>query len=140
LTFTLRKSNRLKLNFAGTTKSVGIDPGFANSKTAFTILEQVGNSVIHVIYSKQFENSSTDKMVSHTWNPIKQFKLNDRISKVFVDSSQPGSIRSVLASLGQFQNYEVWIEKSKKRDNIPLWKLMHVVPVSFTGEKNINKR
>jgi len=66
LTFTLRKSNRLKLNFAGTTKSVGIDPGFANSKTAFTILEQVDNSVIHVIYSKQFENSSTDKMVSHT--------------------------------------------------------------------------
>jgi len=138
LTFTLRKSNRLKLNFAGTTKSVGTDPGFPNSKTAFTILGQVDDSVIHAIYSKQFENSGTEKMVSHTWNLIKQFKLNDRISKVFVDASQPGSIRSVLASLGQFQNYEVWIEKSK-RDNIPLWKLMHVVPVSFTGEKNINK-
>ena len=114
---------------------MGTDPGFPNSKTAFTILGQVDDSVIHAIYSKQFENSGTEKMVSHTWNLIKQFKLNDRISKVFVDASQPGFIRSVLASLGQFQNYEVWVEKSK-RDNIPLYKLMHIVPVPFTGEKH----
>jgi hypothetical protein len=38
--------------------------GFANSKTAFTIIEHVDGNVIHVIYSKQFDNSSTEKMVS----------------------------------------------------------------------------
>jgi hypothetical protein len=114
----------------------GIVPGFANSKTAFTVIEHVDENVIHVIYSKQFENSSTEKMVSHTWNLIKQFKLNDKAtSKVFVDASKPGFIRSILITLGEFQNYEVWVEKSK-RDNIPLYKLMHIVPVSFTGEKH----
>jgi hypothetical protein len=46
--------------------------------------------------------------------------------------SQPGFIRSILASLGELQNYQVWVEKSK-RDNIPLYKLMHIVPVPFTG-------
>jgi hypothetical protein len=56
----------------------GIVPGFANLKTAFTIIEHVDENVIHVIYSKQFENSSTEKMVSHTWNLIKQFKYVER--------------------------------------------------------------
>jgi len=62
----------------------GIVPGFANSKTAFTIIEHVDENVIHVIYSKQFENSSTEKMVSHTWNLIKQFKLNDKATSFFL--------------------------------------------------------
>ena len=89
-------------------------------KTAFTIIEHVDSNVIHVIYSKQFENSNTEKMVSLAWNLIKEFKLNDRISRVFVDASQPGFIRSILAALGEYTNYEAWVEKSK-RDNIPLY-------------------
>jgi hypothetical protein len=36
------------------TQSLGIDPGFGSSKTAFTVIECV-DSLAHVIYSKQFE-------------------------------------------------------------------------------------
>ena len=51
-------------------KFMGINPGFRSSKTAFTVVEYIDNNMIHVIYSKQFENSSIEKMVNHAYNLI----------------------------------------------------------------------
>ncbi|HET7345057.1 MAG TPA: hypothetical protein VFJ05_04205 [Nitrososphaeraceae archaeon] len=63
----LGRKYKSRTSFEGTQKSLGIDPGFGSSKTAFTVIEYVDN-LAHVIYSKQFENSSTEHMVSHAWN------------------------------------------------------------------------
>jgi hypothetical protein len=52
-----------------TQKALGIDEGFDSSKTAFTVIEFV-DRIVHVIYSKQFENSSREQMVKHAWNLI----------------------------------------------------------------------
>jgi hypothetical protein len=127
-------SNRT--NFYGTDKSMGIDPGFGSSKTAFTIAEYIDNQVIHVIYSKQFGNSSTEKMIDHAWNLIRKynFNLNNGSNKVFVDASQPGFIRSLKNSVGEFTQYEYFVEKAKK-DKWPLYNYMNIVPVSF-GERH----
>ena len=37
----------------------------------------IDNQVIHFIYSKQFENSSTEKMVDHTYNLTRKYNLNN---------------------------------------------------------------
>jgi hypothetical protein len=58
-----------------TPKAMGIDEGFGSSKTAFTVIEYIDN-IVHVIYSKQFENSSTEQMVDHAWNLIRKYNLN----------------------------------------------------------------
>ena len=108
--------NRLKVNFAGTTKSMGIDPGFANSKTAFTILEQV-DQLVRVIYSKQFEHSSTEDMVNHAYNLIRQYNLNKGNNLVFIDGSKAGFIRSLKIKLNEYPNYEYFVEKTRKDGN-----------------------
>jgi hypothetical protein len=117
-----------------TQKSLGVDVGFGSSKTAFVIIEYI-DGLVHIIYSKQFENSSTNQMAAHTYNLIRKYRLDNGINKTFVDGSASGFIRSVKIALGgnEIPNYEVFVEKSK-RDKIPLYKLMNVVPVSF-GEK-----
>jgi hypothetical protein len=59
-----RRYTKSRASLEGTQKILGIDPGFGSSKTIFTVIECVDN-LAYVIYSKQFENSSTEHMVSH---------------------------------------------------------------------------
>jgi hypothetical protein len=120
----LGRKYKSKTNFEGTQKSLGIDPGFGSSKTAFTVIECVDN-LAHVIYSKQFENSSTEHMVSHAWNLIRQYYLNNGINKVFVDGSQPGFIRSLKIATGEYAQYEYFVERAKQ-DSRPLHLYMAV--------------
>jgi len=128
-----------------TQKALGIDEGFGSSKTAFTIIEFVDNSIVHVIYSKQFENSSTEQMVEHAYKLIKKYNLNNGSNKVFIDGSQPGFIRSLKIALGEYAQYEHFVEKAKqdkREDKLHLY--MNIVPVNF-GERgklmlaNVNK-
>ncbi len=120
-----------RTSFEGTQKSLGIDPGFGSSKTAFTVIECVDN-LAHVIYSKQFENSSTEHMVSLAYNLIRQYNLNNGINKVFVDGSQPGFIRSLKIAIGEYAQYEHFVERGKQDNNRPLHLYMNVVPVNFS--------
>ena len=118
-----------------TQKALGIDEGFGSSKTAFTVIEFVDNSIVHVIYSKQFENSSTEQMVQHAYQLIKKYNLNNGNNKVFIDGSQPGFIRSLKIALGEYAQYEHFIDKAKqdkREDKLHLY--MNIVPVNF-GER-----
>ena len=67
-----------------TQKSLGVDVGFGSSKTAFVIIEYI-DGLVHVIYSKQFENSSTNQIAAHTYNLIKRYRLENGSNKTFVD-------------------------------------------------------
>jgi hypothetical protein len=127
-----RKYTKSRTSFEGTQKSLGIDPGFGSSKTAFTVIECVDN-LAHVIYAKEFENSSTEHMVNHAYNLIRQYNLNNGINKVFMmdDGSQPGFIRSLKIAIGEYAQYEYFVEKAKQ-DKRPLHLYMNIVPVNFS--------
>lgn len=119
-----------------TPKALGIDPGFGSSKTAFTIIEYVDNSIVRVIYSKQFEHSSTEDMANHAYNLIRKYNLNNGNNLTFIDGSQPGFIRSLKIKLSENSNYEYFVERSKK-DNVPLYLYMNIVPVNFAERGKI---
>jgi hypothetical protein len=63
------------------------------------------------------ENSSTEHMVSQAWNLIRQYNLNNGINKVFVDGSQPGFIRSLKYAIGEYAQYEYFVERAKQGEN-----------------------
>jgi hypothetical protein len=56
---------------------------------------------------------------------------NSRINKVFIDGSQPGFIRSLKIAIGEYAQYEYFVEKLKQ-DNRPLHLYMNIVPVNFS--------
>ena len=117
---------------ASTPKALGIDPGFGSSATAFTVLEIV-DDLVHVIYSKQFANQSTQQMVYHAADLISKYNLMDESNRVFIDGSQSGFIRSVKYQTGDYPHYERLIEKARQ-DGRPdeLHHYMQVIPVNFS--------
>ena len=118
---------------ASTQKALGIDPAFGSSKTAFTVIEIV-DGIIHVIYSKQFTNSSTQQMVMHARDLMIQYGiLGNDYNKVLCDSSQPGFIRSLKYQTGENPNYEQVIEKARRdglEDRLVLY--MNICPINFS--------
>ena len=116
-----------------TKKSLGIDPGFGESQTAFVITEFIDN-LVRVVYSEQFKGASTAQMVSHAYRIIQRYQLNNGINKIFIDGSNPGFIRSLKEALREFVNYDVFIDKAKKDGNRPLFHYMNVIPVNFSTE------
>jgi hypothetical protein len=126
-----------------TVKILGIDPGFGSSKTAFTICEIV-DGILHVIYTKQFANESTDQMVGHTLRLLQDYKIannnwNNSNNKVLIDGSASGFIRSIKLHVGDNPQYDIIIDNARKRfagtgmnyeDKIHLY--MSVCPVNFS--------
>jgi hypothetical protein len=115
-----------------TPKALGIDPGFGSSATAFTVLEIV-DDLVHVIYSKQFANQSTQQMVYHAADLISKYNLMNESNRVFIDGSQSGFIRSVKYQTRDYPHYERLIEKARQ-DGRPdeLHHYMQVIPVNFS--------
>lgn len=140
---TLQRAEELGIQYrytpynADTPKSLGIDPGFGSSKTAFTVVELV-DGIIHVLYTKQFANSSTSQMADHAKELMIQYGFlqnnGDDSNKVWIDGSQPGFIRSLKYQLpGEVKDYERLIEKTKQDGNLDkLYLYMRVVPVNFS--------
>jgi hypothetical protein len=90
--------------------------------------------------AKEFENSSTEHMVSHAYNLIIQYNLNNGINKVFVDGSQPGFIRILKIAIGEYTQYEYFVEKAKQdNNNRPLHLYMNIVPVNFSTKHIANR-
>ena len=119
---------------SATVKALGIDPGFGSSKTAFAVVELV-DGLIHVLYSKQFKNSSTQTMVCHAKDLMAQYGfLDNDDNKVWIDGSQPGFLRSLKTQLpGETVDYERLIDKAKQDGNFDkLYLYMRVVPVNFS--------
>jgi hypothetical protein len=113
-------------------KSLGIDPGFGSSKTTFCITEFI-DGIIRVIYSREFNNASTEDMVRHAYRLVLQYQLNNGTNKIYIDGSNPGFIRSLKQAMGEFVNYDVFVEKAKA-DKRELFYYMNVVPVNFSTE------
>jgi hypothetical protein len=115
-------------------RALGIDPGFGSSKTAFTVIEIVDNSIIHVLYSRQFANSSTQQMVQHAKDLMLQYGILENDSnKVFIDGSQPGFIRSLKYQTNENPQYEQIIGKAKENNQEDqLYLYMNIVPVNFS--------
>jgi hypothetical protein len=113
--------------------ALGVDTGFGSSATAFTIIQLVDN-IVHVIYSKQFENSNTDEMVRHTADLIHKYNfMNTESNRVFFDASAPGFIRSCKYQVGEFMDYERIIDKARldgRQDQ--LYYYMNLVPIPFS--------
>jgi hypothetical protein len=115
----------------GIPKALGIDLGWRSSATAFTVIELADN-LIHVLYSEQFRNSSTEQMVYHAQDLISTYHLMDEGNKVFIDGSGSGFIRSVKLQVREYTQYERLIEKARQ-DGRPdeLYHYMQICPVSF---------
>ena len=74
-------------------------------------------------------------MVEHAYHLVKKYNLNNGNNKVFIDGSQPGFIRSLKIALGEYAQYEHFVEKAKqdkREDKLHLY--MNIVPVNF-GER-----
>jgi hypothetical protein len=87
------------------------------------------------MYSKQFKNSSTQAMVQHAKDLMIQYGfLDNDYNKVWIDSSQPGFIRSLKYQLpSETVDYELLMEKAKQDGNLDrLYLYMRVIPVNFS--------
>jgi hypothetical protein len=51
-------------------------------------------------------------MVDYAWQLIRKYYLNNGSNKVYVDASQPGFIRSLKSAVGEFTQYEYFVEKA----------------------------
>lgn len=116
----------------GAQTALGVDSGFGSSATAFTVIQLVDN-IIHVVYSKKFDNSSTEKMVYHTVDLIHKYDLMNESNRVFFDASAPGFIRSCKYQVGEDAEYERIIDKARldgRADQLHLY--MNLVPIPFS--------
>src|SRR5438552_17478756 len=75
-------------------------------------------------------------MANHAYNLIKKYNLNNSSNRTFIEGSQPGFIRSLKIKLSEYPNYEYFVERSKK-DNVPLYLYMNIVPVNFVEKGKI---
>ena len=93
-------------------------------------------TIVRVIYSKQFEHSTTEDMANHAYNLIRKYNLKNDSNRTFIDGSQPGFIRSLKIKLSEHANYDDFVERSKK-DKVPLYLYMKIVPVNFAERGKI---
>ena len=126
-----RESNLL--SGLATQRSLGIDPGFGSSQTAFVVTQFI-DGFINIVYSEQFQNASTENMVSHAYRIIQKYNLTNGINKVFIDGSNPGFIRSLKTAVGEYANYDVYIDKAKADGDRPLFHYMNIIPVNFSTQ------
>ena len=126
-----RESNLL--SGLATQRSLGIDPGFGSSQTAFVVTQFI-DGFINIVYSEQFQNASTENMVSHAYRIIQKYNLTNGINKVFIDGSNPGFIRSLKTAVGEYANYDVYIDKAKTDGDRPLFHYMNIIPVNFSTQ------
>jgi hypothetical protein len=110
--------------------SCGIDPGFGSSACGFCVLEG-SDSIIKVVYAKQFERSSFDSMVQKIWE-IKT--MVGELSNVYIDQANVEYIEAVKQELGDNSNWDYIHEtlaKYKKMRTVRVEDVMKVIPVSF---------
>lgn len=125
--------NIINRNQEGQQRSLGIDPGFGSSQTAFVVTQFIDQNIV-ITYSEQFQNASTESMVGHAYRIIQRYNLNNGVNKVFIDGSNPGFIRSLKSALGEYPNYDVYIDKAKADGDRPLFHYMNVIPINFSTQ------
>jgi hypothetical protein len=112
--------------------SLGVDPGFGSSSFALVCLEH-SDSIIKVVYAKQFERSSFTGMLQEVWN-IRN--LVGSLDNVYIDMANVEFIEAVKQDFGENTNWQYihdTLNKYKKM-NSRIENVMRVVPVSFSQE------
>jgi hypothetical protein len=105
--------------------SLGCDPGFGSSKTAITVV-QSEDSLLKVIYSKEFDKPSYENMISEVVKLNYLYKPN----KLFIDAANPEFIKSVKTQLNENPDYQSVIEQANRESINPEYR-MTVCPISF---------
>ena len=101
-----------------TTKTLGIDAGFGESKFAFVVSEAI-NGKARVIYSKEFERPRQEVMLDIAYDLIMRYNID----KVYVDAANV----SFIKSLKQYFSYSEVVDY--ERD--PFLHSRRIVPIAF---------
>lgn len=114
-------------------KVIGVDTGFASSKTGITVL-QIGNkSKIEVIFAEEYENIEFSRLI----NIILNLKNKIYAAKIFIDASNTPVIRTLKEHLGDRVDYQRHLEelrRAKLEDYVAYY--MKVVPIAFGSSTN----
>ena len=105
--------------------SMGIDIGFGSSKFGICII-QLEDSILRVMYSKEYERASYEEMIQL----VTKLRYQYRPDKIFCDSASPEFIKSVKQQMNESSDYERIIEQAN-RDKVSYEYRMFIVPVSF---------
>jgi hypothetical protein len=109
-------------------RSMGVDPGFGNSKFAICITEAI-DGVIRVLYAKEFDRPSTDIMLDIIWDLHNRYNIDN----IYIDSSAPGLIQSLKVMLNdEGNNHSDYLNTHIAQERWPF--IMKVVPVNFRQE------
>jgi hypothetical protein len=80
-------------------KSLGIDPGFGSSKTAFVVTEW-SDSQIKVLFAEEYERPQFDDMISKALELVDTYSITLKAgSQIFVDGVNPEFIRALKYQL-----------------------------------------
>jgi hypothetical protein len=113
--------------------SLGCDPGFGSSSFALVCLEY-SDSIIKVVYAKQFERSSYNDMLQEIWN-IRN--MVGSLDNVYIDMANTEFVKDVKADMGDSTDWQYihdTLLKYKKMKSARVESVMKVVPVSFREE------
>lgn len=117
----------LDLRYSYAKRSLGIDPGYASSRFAMVVSEWIPeHSIIRVLYAVELDKPLFGDMVRMAYELIKQY----RVSKTWIDGSQPEFIRELKLMVGENKNYEPLIQRAKQ-SKVELWQYMDIIPIMF---------
>jgi hypothetical protein len=113
--------------------SLGVDPGFGSSSFALVCLEH-SDSIIKVVYARQFERSSYNDMLQEIWN-IRN--MVGSLDNVYCDMANTEFIKDLKEDFGDNTNWHYIHEtllKYRKMKTARVEDVMRVVPVSFAQD------
>jgi hypothetical protein len=113
-------------------KSMGIDPGWGSSPFGI-VITQWTDGQIHVLYAEQFERPDFNEMLSTIWGLMKEYEVNKKNAKIYIDGANPSVVKSLKLQLGEDPNYNKVIARYKSQ-GWDLIKSMIVIPVNFSVE------
>jgi Terminase RNaseH-like domain len=109
-------------------RSCGIDPSWGSSNFGI-VITQLNNGRVEVLYAEEFERAEHSDMLEK----VRSLILNkfSPITKIYVDGSQPGFIRSLKIALNEDPEYEKAIEYYNH--NHMDWQAnMTILPIPFS--------
>ena len=119
----------------GNDRCISIDPAFGSSNTGITITD-IRDDRVAVLYSEEFDHSTSEKMVDLVWDLYHKYYP---VSRINVDSSQISFIKSLKqVFLNEFKE-EVDYERQIKllKDSKADWRLnLRIQPVFFSEKSS----
>jgi hypothetical protein len=90
-------------------KSMGIDPGWGSSSFGIVVTQFV-DKTIQIIFAEEYERPDFEEMVIK----VAYMLFKYRITKVYVDGTNPSFISSLKRRTGEDPNYKIIPEKNFK--------------------------